>query len=182
MLMPLVVALAIGVALLRGGSLANFGRLQLHWVGLVAAGLGLQLLIFTPFSAVPLVTAMTTQLYLLSMALLTVWVALNWRVPGMPLMALGLLMNFAAIAANGGYMPVSPASAAYAGTSERYATEGLPVANNSLATDGQVQLWLLTDILALPSEIPFANVFSIGDVLLMVGAGMLCYRTILRKD
>src|SRR3712207_3333808 len=121
MLMPIAVALAIGVALLRGGSLANFSRLELRWVGLVLAGLALQLLIFTPFRDAPLVTAMPTQLYLLSMPLLTVWVALNWRVPGMPLMALGLLMNFAAIAANGGYMPVSTTSAAYAGTLDRYA-------------------------------------------------------------
>jgi hypothetical protein len=137
-----------------------------------------QLLIFTPFRAEPLIPAWTTQLYMLSMALLIVWVALNWRIPGMALMALGLLSNFAAIAANGGYMPVSPESARYAGRLERYTTEGLPVANNSIATDDQVRLWPLTDILPIPAGLPFANVYSIGDVLLTIGGALLCYRAI----
>src|SRR6185436_4714260 len=87
-------------ALLRGGSLINLVELRLHWVPLVLAALAVQLLIFTPFRAEPLISAWTTQLYMLSMALLTLWVALNWRIPGMALMALGLLANFAAIAAN----------------------------------------------------------------------------------
>lgn len=168
----------IAVALVRGGSLTNLIELRLRWVPLVLAALAVQLLIFTPFRAEPLIPAWTIQLYMLSMALLTLWVALNWRIPGMALMALGLLANFAAIAANGGYMPVSPESARYAGHIERYATEGLPVANNSIATGDQAQLWLLTDILPIPAGIPFANVYSIGDVLLTVGGALLCYRSI----
>src|SRR5262245_14727685 len=127
----------IAIALLRGGSLINLVELRLRWVPLVLAALAVQLLIFTPFRSQPLISAWTIQLYILSMALLTLWVALNWRIPGMVLMALGLLANFAAIAANGGYMPVSPESARYAGRLGRYATDGLPVANNSIAIDDQ---------------------------------------------
>ena len=170
----------IAVALLRGGALANLVELRLRWVPLVLAALAVQLLIFTPFRAEPLIRGWTTPLYMLSMALLTIWVALNWRIPGMALMALGLLSNFAAIAANGGYMPVSPESARYAGRLERYAAEGLPVANNSIATGDQARLWLLTDILPIPAGLPFANVYSIGDVLLTLGGALLCYRTIHR--
>ena len=168
----------IAVALLRGGALVNLVELRLRWAPLVLAALAVQLLIFTPFRAEPLIQAWTTQLYMLSMALLTLWVGLNWRIPGMALMALGLLSNFAAIAANSGYMPVSPESARYAGRLERYAAEGLPVANNSIATGDQARLWLLTDILPIPAGMPFANVYSIGDVLLTLGGALLCYRTI----
>jgi hypothetical protein len=100
------------------------------------------------------------------MALLIGWVAANWRIPGMVIMAAGLLMNVAAIVANGGRMPVSPDQARYAGTIDRYATDGLAVSDNSVATVEGVRLWLLTDILALPAGFPFANVYSIGDVLL----------------
>jgi hypothetical protein len=170
----------IAVALLRGGSLVNLVELRLRWVPLVLAALAVQLLIFTPFRAAPLISAWTPQLYMLSMALLTSWVALNWRIPGMALMALGLLSNFAAIAGNGGYMPVSPESARYAGRLERYAVDGLPVANNSIATGDQARLWLLTDILPIPAGLPFANVYSIGDVLLTIGGAQLCYRAIRR--
>jgi hypothetical protein len=171
----------IAVAVLRGGSLVNLVELRLRWVPLVVVALAVQLLIFTPFRAEPLIPGWTTQLYMLSMALLTIWVALNWRVPGMVLMALGLLSNFVAIAANGGYMPVSPESARYAGRLERYAAEGLPVANNSIATGDQAQLWLLTDILPIPAGLPFANVYSIGDVLLTIGGAQLCYCAIRRQ-
>jgi Family of unknown function (DUF5317) len=168
----------IAVALLRGGALVNLMELHLRWVPLVLAALAVQLLIFTPFRAAPLIPAWTIQLYLLSMAMLTLWVALNWRIPGMALMALGLLSNFVAIAANGGYMPVAPESARYAGRLARYTSEGLPVANNSIATGDQARLWLLTDILPIPAGVPFANVYSVGDVLLTIGGALFCYRTI----
>jgi uncharacterized protein DUF5317 len=171
----------IAVALLRGGSLVNMVELRLRWVPLVLAALAVQLLIFTPFRAEPLIPAWTIEFYMLSMALLTIWVALNWRIPGMALMALGLFSNFVAIAANGGYMPVSPASARYAGRIERYAAEGLPVANNSIATGDQAWLWPLTDILPIPAGLPFANVYSIGDVLLTIGGAQLCYHAIRRQ-
>jgi hypothetical protein len=178
MLMPLIVTLTIVVALLRGGSLQHFAALRVRWVPLVVAGFALQLLIFTPLRHVPLVSVATPELYVVSMLLLVVWVARNWRIPGMALMAAGLLLNTIAIIANGGYMPVSPESAAYAGKIANYATSGLPVANNSIATGANVRLWLLTDIIAVPKAVPLANVFSIGDVLLLTGVCVLCYRTV----
>jgi hypothetical protein len=180
MLRLIIIIVVIAVALLRGGSLRNLGALKLRWLPLVIAGFALQLLIFTPFASSPLVAFATVPLYIVSMALLTIWVALNWRIPGMALIAVGLLMNFAAIGANGGHMPVSPESARYAGTIVNYASEGALVANNSIATDSNVHLWLLTDIIPIPKQIVFANVLSIGDVLLTIGVGMLCYRTICR--
>ena len=181
MLMVFIVILVSAVALLRGGSLGNFVDLRLRWGLLAAAGCAVQLLIFTPGLETPLIAVLTVPLYILSMALLIGWVAANWRIPGMAIMAAGLLMNLAAIVANGGRMPVSPDQARYAGTIGHYATEGLAVAHNSVAVADGVRLWLLTDILALPAGFPFANVYSIGDVLLTVGACLLCWRTIRRS-
>jgi hypothetical protein len=180
MLMPLLIALAIVVGLLRGGSLRNFAALPLRWVPLIIASFVLQLFLFTPFLHRPLIGVAVEPLYLLSMAMATVWVAVNWRIPGMPLIGLGLLMNFVAIAANGGHMPVSPESARYAGKIGNFAP-GSAISNNSvLAAPEQARLWILTDIIPLPKEFPLANVFSIGDVLLVIGIGLLCYRTIRR--
>jgi hypothetical protein len=174
-----LIGVVVLMALARGGSLANFAQLRLRWLPLVAAGFGTQLVIFTPLrGALGLSGVAIPALYLLSMALLTLWVALNRQVPGMALMALGLLSNFAAIAANGGYMPVSPASASFAGTLARYQEEGGTRHNNSLATDEDVRLWWLTDILPLPRQMPFSSVLSIGDLVLTVGAGRLCYQTV----
>ena len=147
--------------------------------GLIA-GFVLQLLIFTPFARSPLVAFATVPIYVLSMILLVIWVAANWRIPGVALIAIGLALNVIAITVNGGHMPVSPESARYAGTIGNYASEGAFVANNSIATQDNVRFWLLTDIIAIPKQVPFANVISIGDVLLTIGVGSLCYRTIRR--
>jgi hypothetical protein len=180
MLRLVIIVLVIVVALLRGGSLRNLAALQLRWLPLVIAGFMLQLLIFTPFARSALVASATVPIYVLSMLLLVIWVAANWRIPGMALIAIGLALNVIAIAANGGHMPVSPESARFAGTIGNYASEDRSVANNSIATQDNVRFWLLTDIIAIPKQVPFANVISIGDVLLTIGVGSLCYRTIRR--
>src|SRR5215211_4375604 len=111
MLRLAVIILVIVVALLRGGSLRNFAAIQLRWLPLVIAGFVLQLLIFTPFARAPLIAFATLPIYVLSLALLAIWVAANWRIPGMALIAIGLALNVAVIAANGGHMPVMPESA-----------------------------------------------------------------------
>ena len=180
MLRLLIIVLVIIVALLRGGALRNLAAVQLRWLPLVIASFALQLLIFTPFVRSPLVAFATVPIYVVSMTLLVIWVAANWRIPGMALIALGLVLNVIAITANGGHMPVSLESARYAGTIGNYTRAGALVANNSIATQDNVRFWLLTDIIAIPKQIPFANVISIGDVLLTIGVGSLCYRTIRR--
>jgi hypothetical protein len=178
MLRLLIIGVVIVVALLRGGSLRNIAAVQLRWLPLVIVGFVLQLLIFTPFTRSPLIAFATVPIYVLSMILLVIWVAANWRIPGMALIAIGLALNVIAISVNGGHMPVSPESARYAGTIGNYTSAGAFVANNSIATQANVRFWLLTDIIAIPKQVPFANVISIGDVLLTIGVGILCYRTI----
>jgi hypothetical protein len=178
MLILIAAVVVAAVALLRGGSLSHFVDLPLRWVPLVVAALALQLLIFTPFLKVPIIPVLTAPLYVVSMILLIGWVAANWRIPGMAIMAVGLLLNVVAIVANGGHMPVAIGQATYAGMIDRYTSGELAVHNNSIATAGPVRLWLLTDILALPAGVPLANVYSIGDVLLAIGASVLCWRTI----
>ena len=178
MLMPLLILLAIAAGLLRGGSLLHFATLPLRWIPLIVASFALQLFLFTPFLHQPLIAVAVEPLYLLSMAIAAVWVALNWRIPGMPLIGLGLLLNLAAIAANGGHMPVSPESARYAGKLSSLANQP-SISNNSLRiAPEQAHLWILTDIIALPKAFPLANVFSIGDVLLALGIALLCHRTV----
>ena len=80
-------------------------------------------------------------------------------------MLIGGASNLIAIVANGGYMPVSPEAVAAMG---RLPKEGY---SNSRLVDGVV-LGPLTDLFAMPTWIPLANVFSIGDALIGVGAAM----------
>jgi hypothetical protein len=95
------------------------------------------------------------------MGLAFVWI--NREVPGLWLIAVGALSNGVAIVANGGVMPT---------TTEALRTAGLEVdpqvfANSAALADPR--LLFLGDVFAIPSWLPFANVFSIGDVLIAVG-------------
>ncbi|HMQ31417.1 MAG TPA: DUF5317 domain-containing protein [Chloroflexaceae bacterium] len=174
MLRVLIVLAVIVAALLRGGSLRGFAALKVRAVPLVLGSLLIQLLIFPLAGDRPVVAALTVPLYLLSMLLLVAWVWLNRRLPGIVLIGAGVVMNLAAIAANGGYMPINPDAAAYAGALERYADSA--VDNNSLASY-DARLWMLTDIFPVPAGFPFATVYSLGDILLTTGVSILCYRT-----
>lgn len=180
MLRVLVVVAVAAVALLRGGTLRHFAALPIRWAPLAIVGFALQPLTFLLLAQISALAWATVPIYLLSMALLCAWVALNWRIPGMPLIAAGLLMNLLAVAANGGHMPVDPAAARLAGRYDDLVGLDPLVSKHQLAIDGQVRLRLLTDIVGLPAGVPFAPVWSLGDIVLTIGIALLCYRTIRR--
>jgi Family of unknown function (DUF5317) len=99
-----------------------------------------------------------------------VFLVANWRVPGLPLVALGAALNLLVIAANGGVMPASPSALAGA---------GLPVDSpgfrNSTALP-HPRLLPLGDVLFVPAAWPLSNVFSVGDVLIALGLAWLLHR------
>jgi hypothetical protein len=146
---------------LRGGRLERLGGLSFKLGPLALAGLLVQVLLFsTPVGgmlgdAVPIVYVASTAL-----VLFVVWI--NREIPGMKLVALGAAGNLVAIVANGGYMPADPDALAAAGMA---GSEG--PTNSVVATNPALPF--LTDIFALPEWVPFANVFSIGDVLIGLG-------------
>lgn len=175
--MFILYALPIGliIGLLSGGRLARLGDFRIRWAPLALVGLLVQLVLFLD----PVARAVGPAgmpIYVASTALVLVVVLRNVARPGLALVAIGAMSNLAAILANGGYMPASPAAMAALGKSVGDAYSNSAVMN-------QPALWPLTDIFALPAGLPFANVFSIGDVLIGVGlawavaAGMHARRT-----
>jgi hypothetical protein len=159
--LPVFAALVVGVAL--GGRLGNLAQLRLRASWLFFAAIALQVVAF-PFAFLPWRTdgTVATLLWLASYALLIAAAVLNRRIAGVPLVALGMGMNIAAITANGGTMPVLPDAMHGAGGSHATLNNSTAVADPSLA-------WLV-DRWAAPDWIPLANVFSVGDVLIAVGA------------
>lgn len=162
--LPVLAALVVGVAL--GGRLGNLAHLHLRASWLFFAAIALQVIAF-PFAFLPWRTGETasTTLWLASYALLIGAAVLNRRITGVPLVALGMGMNVAAIAANGGMMPVLPEAMHAAGGSHT-------TLNNSTAAPDPHISWLV-DRWAAPDWIPLANVFSVGDVLIAAGAAVI---------
>lgn len=171
--MILFAALALLVASvpLSGGRLSRLGELRLRAMALLVAGLGLQVLTISiaPAALPPAVAAGT---HVLSYGLVLAFVWRNRRVTGLPLMGVGGLLNLAPIAVNGGVMPASPDALATAGrVGQAWGDAGF--LNSGVVPDAR--LGLLGDVWALPAHLPLANVFSLGDVLLVIGAAFVLH-------
>ena len=87
----------------------------------------------------------------------------------MPLVVVGAACNLAAIVANGGSMPAGRAAIELMGGPGTAIEAATPTARSWPIPP----LWLLTDIFALPRWLPFANVFSVGDVLIATGIALV---------
>jgi hypothetical protein len=168
-MLVVLTALIVGVAagFLAGGRLRNFDCLALTRPWLVLTALGLQLVAFSPVGAA-LPQPTTVILHFASYGLLTWFVVLNRHYRGVSIAGLGLGFNLVAIAANGGYMPASKAALDLAGAA--YSGDAL---NNSALIGPGTHLAFLGDIFAAPAWIPAANVFSVGDVLIVAGIALL---------
>jgi uncharacterized protein DUF5317 len=155
------IPLGILVGFARGGRLGNLADLRFEWGLLAIAGLAAQVALFSgPVGS--LVGQAGPVLYVASSLVVLAVVLRNRRLPGLKLVAAGAICNLVAIGANGGYMPADPAALALAGLDP---TSGY---SNSVVTNRPV-LAPLTDIFAVPAWMPFANVFSVGDLLIGLG-------------
>ena len=153
-----LVGLIAGVLL--GGRPAGLAELRFRLAPLALLALAVQLVLFSPL-ADPLPAEVGRAIYVASTALVGLVVLANIRVTGMPLVALGAGLNLAAIVANGGSMPASPAALAALGM-------GVGSRTNSIVVE-RPALEPLSDVFALPDWLPLANVFSVGDVLIGIG-------------
>ena len=155
------VVLGLVAGVLLGARFDRLAQLPVRWSWLAVAGLVVQIILFwrgvgnALGAAAPLV-------YVGSTVAVFVFVLRNLRITGFPLIALGAASNLVAIVANGGYMPASPEAL-------RQLAEAGPEGYSNSIELANPAFWFLTDIFVLPRWLPFANVFSIGDVLIALG-------------
>jgi hypothetical protein len=108
-------------------------------------------------------------------ASLLVFLAFTWlnrRLPGMPILMTGLILNLLVISANGGWMPISPDTASHL-------KGGAPLEATSIGSRfGQkdvlllpedTRLEFLSDRFLFPKWVPYQVAFSLGDFLVAIG-------------
>jgi len=161
-LYAVVAGLLLG--LLVGGRLSGLGRLEFEWAPLIALGMVIQIALFSDPVAAG-IGAAGPPIYVGSSLLVLAAVCRNWSMRGLPIVALGAASNLVAIIVNGGYMPASAAALAAQG-------RDAPAVYSNSSYVAEPVLGPLTDIFAMPTWIPLANVFSIGDVLIGVGVAL----------
>jgi hypothetical protein len=155
-------AIPIGIVIgyLLGGRLERLQALRIRWAPVAILGLLVQIAIFSePIGE--LVGDAAPWIYVASTVGVLAAVLRNLDIPGVAFIAIGAGCNLAAIIANGGYMPADPAALMSVGGPGGGHTNSVVVADPALRP--------LTDLFALPAWLPFANVFSIGDVLMGIG-------------
>ncbi len=153
---------------LTGRSLAPLGHVPIRRSWVVWASMLIQL----PITLIPAFPATIGEvLHLLSFALAGVFVWSNRHLPGEMVIAAGGLMNLIAIAANGGTMPAS----AWAWRVAGFAPPTDSFGNSSVVASARIP-WL-GDLFAIPASWPFSNVFSVGDVVIIVGLAYLVHHT-----
>jgi hypothetical protein len=158
-LVAVIVLSALAVPL-SGGRLGALAEVRLRRVWAIYVALGLAVL---AIELPGLPDGLRSLLLVAAYPVGAVFLAANWRVPGIPLAALGAALNLLAIAANGGVMPASPAALERAGMP----TDEPGFQNSAAVTDPR--LAFLGDVFAVPASWPLSNVFSVGDVLIAVG-------------
>jgi hypothetical protein len=162
-ILALCLLAAVVFGALAGGSLRGLAELQIRATWLIGVAIAMQFAAF-PSGLLPWNTgdALATGLWIASYGLLICALLLNRGVPGFVVVAAGLLSNLVAILANGGHMPALPEAAAASGLAEGVEKNSHVLAEPNLAP--------LVDRWAAPEWVPLANVYSLGDVLLALGA------------
>jgi hypothetical protein len=164
-LLAAVALLAVALGYLAGGRLTRLERLRLRSWWLVIAGLGVQFLPL-PEGDAGNDLLVRTGVLAISYALLLLFGAMNARLPGMPVILLGLTCNAVVIVANGG-MPVSLEALERSGQGDVIQSlidEGAD--KHHRMDDGDV-LTFLADV--IPVGAPIHQVVSVGDLFVYAG-------------
>lgn len=161
-LLPSIV-LGLGFALVLGGKPSRLAELPIRASWAVLVAVGLQILAFSRIGAV-LPDQAVRPLHLASYGFLIFFALANRRLLALAPVLVGMALNALAIGLNGGRMPISADAAEAAGVVTGTVTNVDPSATH---------LRFLGDVFALPDQLPYANTFSVGDLL--IGFGMVAF-------
>ncbi len=180
----MILAFAVMAGLLAALARAAYSRQPLQSpalksVWLVVAAFLPQWLAFQWVATARLLpTPVAASLLIVSQAILLVFVWRNRRQPGLPLLGAGAALNLAVILANGGLMPISPELVA------RFAPEAagtwavgerLWLSKDIVLPAAATNLPWLSDRFLLPGWLPLRAAFSLGDILIALGAFRLLW-------
>jgi hypothetical protein len=146
-------ALALGLALVSGGSLHRIAATEVHHPSILAVAVGIQLILEVLHPTSGTVGHLASTLLVVSYVFLLLFCAANLRLRGLAVVAVGIALNGAVITVNAG-MPVRAPEAAVETTTKHHAER---------PSD---RLMPLGDIILVPA---LRQSLSFGDLIMLVG-------------
>lgn len=161
-LVALSLAIAVAVGSVSGGRLAALSELRIRFAPLAIVGLAMQ--------AVNPPDRWALMMLLGSFVLLTFVTVANLRTPGFAIVLVGVAMNLAVIAVNGG-MPVDRDAVVASGQDETLGglVEGRGVKHHLAGPEDRLRF--LGDAIAIPP--PVGQVISLGDLFTCGGVAVI---------
>jgi hypothetical protein len=167
MIIPVAALAVLVLPVLLGGHPARLAGVSLRHLPAILVALAVQILIVELFTGPDiLLKSVHIATYVLALWFMTA----NRRIPGVSFIGLGALLNGVTIILNGGTLPARPGALRAAGINtnpERFVNSG---------TVPHPHLAWLGDVFAIPAPLPLANVFSIGDILIILGTAIASWR------
>jgi hypothetical protein len=174
LLIAVIIGLAAGLIRARMNG-TTYQSVEIKSIGLVFLAYLPQFFAFSlPLTRARIPTSWIPYILIGSQVLLFWFVWVNRRVSGFQLLGLGLLSNFLAIALNGGMMPLPPENAARLvapGSGLEFEIgQRVGFGKDVILPREETHLWFLGDVLMLPEWLRYPLAFSIGDILISMGA------------
>jgi hypothetical protein len=167
-IIPVMGLLAVLSPVLAGGRLRRLAdvRFRHTWIVLVALAAQVVAISVLPEADHTVLSGVHLATYVAAGAF--VW--LNRAVPGLLVVAAGAASNGVTIALNGGTLPASRSALERA---------GLHLESGEFVNSGVLEhprLGFLGDVFAIPEGLPLSNVFSVGDVVIVLGVAWGAHR------
>lgn len=188
--MILLLAIVVGLAatLVRARIRHSTLKLRkLRWEWLVFVSVLPQILVFqVPFTARWVPEGVVPYIQVVSMIGLLVFVAGNLTVPGFWALGLGLAANFLVIVVNGGWMPISQETLLRLVPSRPIETwvigTRLGFTKDYILAVPDTKLAWFSDRFTVPHWFPYKFAFSLGDILISIGAFLLVWSLSSEKE
>jgi hypothetical protein len=176
------IVLGLALGLLNGGRLDNIATVRLRWPALIF------LAVLVRYGAEALLTrafdpALALQVPLLVGASVILLAGLwaNRRLPGMAIVFVGVASNAVVLAVNAGRMPIWAPSLAAAGFTSQDASPAIhTILPATLDSSFLLHLGPFADVVPIPLPV-FANVASIGDLLIAFGLAFFLFAIVQRQ-
>jgi len=177
------VVLAIIIAWMQGSRLSRLGEVEFRWWWVVPL-IALAQSLIVRFSRSPgRLKLWHPRPLIMIVSYVVLWVVVwrNRHLPGMWVVLVGVTFNLIAIAANGGYMPISPEALARIGAGEvayqRPAGSVVLGSKDVLLPHQQAYFSMLGDVLVVPEPFLWPTAMSVGDCILAAGVFWFIVRT-----